>query len=62
MLSSGSDASWLARRARSADRLSAVPLHWRPTMEALIQWKNQVMQEPDEYPMAVQGEVSPERL
>jgi hypothetical protein len=53
-------------RARSADRLSAVPLHWRPTMEALIQGKNQVMpaevvrlpaphlKEPEEYPMAVQ--------
>jgi hypothetical protein len=53
-------------RARSADRLSAVPLHWRPTMEALIQGKNQVMpaevvrlpaphlNEPEEYPMAVQ--------
>lgn len=53
-------------RARSADRLSAVPLHWRPTMEALIQGKHQVMpaevvrlpaphlQEPEEYPMAVQ--------
>ena len=44
------------RQARSVDRLSAVPLHWRPTMEALIQGKNQVMQEPEEYPMAVQGE------
>jgi hypothetical protein len=44
------------RRARSVDRLSTVPLHWRPTMEALIQGKNQVMQEPEEYPMAVQGE------
>ena len=53
-------------RARSADRLSAVPLHWRPTMEALIQGKHQVMpaevvrlpaphlQKPEEYPMAVQ--------
>jgi hypothetical protein len=53
-------------RARSADRLSAVPLHWRPTMEALVQGKHQVMpaevvrlpaphlQEPEEYPMAVQ--------
>ena len=53
-------------RARSADRLSAVPLHWRPTMEALVQGKNNVMpaevvrvpaphlQEPEEYPMAVQ--------
>jgi hypothetical protein len=53
-------------RARSTDRLSAVPLHWRPTMEALIQGKNHVMpaevvrlpaphlKEPEEYPMAVQ--------
>ena len=53
-------------RARSADRLSAVPLHWRPTMEALVQGKHQVMpaevvrvpaphlQKPEEYPMAVQ--------
>ena len=53
-------------RARSADRLSAVPLHWRPTMEALVQGKNNVMpaevvrlpaphlKEPEEYPMAVQ--------
>ena len=55
-------------RARSADRLSAVPLHWRPTMEALIQGKHQVMpaevvrlpaphlKEPEEYPMAVQAD------
>jgi hypothetical protein len=55
-------------RARSADRLSAVPLHWRPTMEALIQGKDQVMpaevvrlpaphlREPEEYPMAVQAD------
>jgi hypothetical protein len=53
-------------RARSTDRLSAVPLHWRPTMEALVQGKNNVMpaevvrvpaphlQKPEEYPMAVQ--------
>jgi hypothetical protein len=55
-------------RARSADRLSAVPLHWRPTMEALVQGKHQVMpaevvrlpaphlKEPEEYPMAVQAD------
>lgn len=55
-------------RARSTDRLSAVPLHWRPTMEALVQGKNNVMpaevvrvpaphlQEPEEYPMAVQAD------
>ena len=55
-------------RARSADRLSAVPHHWRPTMEALIQGKDQVMpaevvrlpaphlKEPEEYPMAVQAD------
>ena len=55
-------------RARSADRLSAVPLHWRPTMEALIQGQQQVMpaevvrvpaphlKEPEEYPMAVQAD------
>jgi hypothetical protein len=53
-------------RARSTDRLSAVPLHWRPTMEALVQGKNNVMpaevvrlpaphlQKPEEYPLAVQ--------
>jgi hypothetical protein len=55
-------------RASSADRLSAVPAHWRPTMEALIQGKNQVMpaevvrlpaphlKQPEEYPMAVQAD------
>jgi hypothetical protein len=55
-------------RARSADRLSAVPHHWRPTMEALVQGKHQVMpaevvrlpaphlKEPEEYPMAVQAD------
>jgi len=55
-------------RARSADRLSAVPLHWRPTMEALIQGKHHVMpaevvrlpaphlKEPEVYPMAVQAD------
>jgi hypothetical protein len=55
-------------RARSADRLSAVPLHWRPTMEALVQGKHHVMpaevvrlpaphlQKPEEYPMAVQAD------
>lgn len=55
-------------RARSTDRLQAVPLHWRPTMEALIQGKQKVMpaevvrvpaphlKEPEEYPMAVQSD------
>ncbi len=55
-------------RARSTDRLSAVPLHWRPTMEALIQGNNNVMpaevvrvpaphlEKPEEYPMAVQAD------
>jgi hypothetical protein len=55
-------------RARSADRLSAVPHHWRPTMESLIQGKDEVMpaevvrlpaphlKEPEEYPMAVQAD------
>lgn len=52
-------------RARSTDRLSAVPIHWRPTMEALIQGQKQVLpaevvrvpaphlKQPEEYPMAV---------
>jgi hypothetical protein len=57
-----------ALRATAADRLSAVPLHWRPTMEALVQGKNQVLpaevvhlpaphlQTPEEYPLAMKSD------
>ena len=57
-----------ALRARSADRLAAVPLHWRPSMEALIQGQQRVLpaevvhlpaphlQTPESYPMAVQSD------
>jgi len=57
-----------ALQARSADRLAALPLHWRPTMAALIQGQNQVLsaevvhlpaahlQTAEEYPMAVQSD------
>ena len=56
-----------ALRARSADRLSAVPDHLRPTMETMIEGEKQVLpaeivhlpaphlQKPEEYPMAVQA-------
>lgn len=54
-----------ALRAASSNRLEAVPNHWRPTMEALIQGQKQVLpaevvrvpaphlKQPEEYPMAV---------
>jgi len=57
-----------ALRARSADRLAAVPLHWRPSMESLIQGQQRVLpaevvhlpaphlQTPEAYPMAVQSD------
>jgi len=55
-------------RSSSADQLAAVPRHWRPTMEALIQGNNQILpaevvhipvphlQTPEEYPMVVQSD------
>jgi hypothetical protein len=55
-------------RSRAEDRLQAVPLHWRPTMEALVQGRQHVLpaevvrvpaphlKEPEEYPMAVQAD------
>ena len=57
-----------ALRARSADRLSAVPLHWRATMEALIQGQERVLptevvhlpaphlMKPEEYPIVVKAD------
>lgn len=57
-----------ALRARSADRLAAVPLPWRPSMEALIQGQQRVLpaevvhlpaphlQTPEAYPMAVHSD------
>lgn len=54
-----------ALRAASSNHLEAVPNHWRPTMEALIQGQQQVLpaevvrvpaphlKQPEEYPMAV---------
>jgi hypothetical protein len=56
-----------ALRARSDDRLSAVPDHLRSTMETMIEGEKQVLpaevvhlpaphlQKPEEYPMAVQA-------
>lgn len=57
-----------ALRARSADRLSAVPPRWRPTMEALIQGQGQVLptlvvhlpmphlKKQEDYPMAIRSD------
>jgi hypothetical protein len=57
-----------ALRARSADRLAAVPLHWRATMEALIQGQQRVLptevfhlpvshlMKAEDYPMVVKAD------
>jgi hypothetical protein len=57
-----------ALRASAADRLSAVPLHWRHSMQALVKGSDHVLpaevvrlpaphlKEPEEYPMAVQAD------
>ena len=57
-----------ALRARTGDRLSAVPLQWRPIMEALIQGQERVLptevvhlpvphlKKQEDYPMAVRSD------
>lgn len=54
-----------ALRATAADRLAAVPLHWRPTMQALLKGPERILpaevvrlpashvKEPEEYPLVV---------